>query len=220
MQDAKKSIVIVDDETMFRQGLECLLCSMPNVKVLASVAAMASPVREFVSTQPDVLIAEADLHTQDAFTLIQQARMDWPAVKSILLARRPRERHVYRARAMRVDGLVSKRDSFSSLCRAIDAVVAGRTFYSQRYCNLLGTADPDVSIDGLVDAASGRRLTNRESEVLFFVASGLTLNALAERMGITRHTADNHKTRLMRKLDVHSSVELVRYAVREGIIDP
>jgi DNA-binding NarL/FixJ family response regulator len=102
--------------------------------------------------------------------------------------------------------IVLKSDAFDDLVFAIRAVVGGRQFVSASLGDKM-----------LGDALTP--LTNREQEVLTLVAQGLTNNQIAIALGISPKTVDNHRTRLMRKVDAHSTADLVRYAIRVGLID-
>jgi DNA-binding NarL/FixJ family response regulator len=137
-----------------------------------------------------------------------------PATKTILLTMHKENPYVFEALEAGVHGYVIKSQTGGDLLRAIEEVTAGRVYLSPGISHIV------------VDAYRHRHraeadpLTLREREVLQLIAEGQKTKQIAERLGISVKTAESHRTRIMSKLDVHETANLVRYAIRRGLIDP
>jgi DNA-binding NarL/FixJ family response regulator len=213
----KIGIALLDHQAMVREGVNALLKSVPGVEVLCSTAGCDEALELLNGDVPDVLVIEADLDKHDGLAVARLFRSLWAKVRVVLLMSEPRDGLIGRAMNDDVDAIITKHDSFDTLRCAIDAAVAGKRFYSEAIsCRL-------TSIRSRREGDSctlGALLSKREHEVLAHLAGGSSVKLTAERLGLAANTVDNHKARLMRKLHIHTVVELTRYAVREGLVSP
>ncbi len=212
-------VLVVDDRIMVREGLAALISGEPDLQVVGCVATCAEASTASEGEHPDVAIIEADLRAQLAFSCIRELRAWCPGVRIVLLASNPRDCIISRALSAQVDGIVTAWDSFSMVTAAIKAAVDGRRFFSPVVYSRL-TAQRPAPANAPPGKADLRppQLTSRELEVLGHLVGGETVKETASAMNLAATTVDNHKTRIMRKVDVHNSVGLTRYAIREGII--
>lgn len=210
-------IVLVDDREMIADGLTALLQSEPGLEVVFHAPSLNLAMIG-ADRPPHVLIVQAELRDGDAFAAMRTARLAWPRIRVILLVRDLLDSLLDRAVRARVDGMVIDREPTASLVDAIREVAAGRRAYSPT-----AAARLRIRGNGHADGPThppGAKLTAREFDVLNHLAAGHSVRQTAETLGVTRNTIDNHKTRLMRKVGVHSTVALTRYAIREGLITP
>ncbi len=207
-------VMFIEDQELVREGLAIQIAAQQDLCVVAAAATKQSALASIGSASPDVLLISTELVGEDAFAVLSFVRLIWPHIHALMLASAVRDGVVLRAMDFNVKGFVTKYDSFATLLRGIRSVAAGRRFYSSRIDARLDRIETRAALQGAVS------LTRRELEVMIHLVAGCTVGETADQLGIARTTVDNHKTRLMRKVDVHSSVELTRYAIREGLIDP
>jgi len=207
-------VMIIEDQELVREGIAVQIDAHPHLCVAAAAATKQSAFASVGSVCPDVLLMSTDLVAEDAFSVLSMARLIWPHVHTVMLSSAVRDGIILRAVDFDVKGMVTKYDSFATLLRAIEWVSAGRQFY----CDRINARLERIETNGPHCGAAS--LTRREVDVLVRLVAGYSVGETADQLGIARTTVDNHKTRLMRKVDVHSSVALTRYAIREGLVAP
>ena len=204
-------ILLADDHAVLRDGLRPLL-EGAGWSVVAEVSDGRAAVESAERIKPDVAVLDIGmpgLNGIEAARAMIKARQ--PLVV-VLLTMHAEEPYVVEALRAGVRGYVLKTQASSELVEAIRTVMEGRTYLSPG----ISEAVAEALLVGAQPAADP--LTAREREVLQLVAEGRTTKEVASTLGISVKTADTHRTRLMRKLDVHETAGLVRYAIRRGII--
>jgi DNA-binding NarL/FixJ family response regulator len=204
-------IVIADDHVIFRQGLLNLLRTADNIIVAGSAGTGSEAVALIEKERPDVAVLDISMPGLDGFSILEEAKkMSCPA-RIIFLTMHNDIPIVKRAIRRGAAGFVLKDNAFEDLIYAITAVYSGGVFIS-----------PSVSgrvVGNVEDDQKAPVLTVREREVLKLIASGLTNKQTASRLFISIKTVETHRTNLMQKLDIHTTADLVRYAMRTGILD-
>ena len=206
-------VLLADDHQIVRQGLRALL-----EKAGHSVVGEAADGREACALakklQPNIAVLDLGMPLLNGLDAIGEIRRVSPGTLSILLTMYTDRPYVLRALQAGAKGYVLKTQAADDLVRAIREVWAGAMYLS-----------PGVAV-GLVDAYLSKDekpkepLTPRERQVLQLVAEGKTTKAIAGLLGITFKTAESHRNRIMKKLDIHQTAGLVRYAIRHGLIRP
>jgi DNA-binding NarL/FixJ family response regulator len=162
-----------------------------------------------------VVILHAALPGEDAFGLANRLRVSRPPLRIVLLVTEiPRDLR-RRADIAGVNGIIALRDTTEAVVLAVRSALGGRQFISQ---TVLDWVAADIASSRGSVSAGAHRLTPREREVLQYLTDAKTVKETASILGLAVNTVDNHKTRLMKKLNVHSCVELTRLAIREGMI--
>ncbi len=210
-------IVLIDEQVMVREGMLLVLEAIPGMAVLDGVSSCKEALSLEPDTDPDVVIIDADGDEEDVFTSVRTLRCKWPRIRVIIVLRALRDAILARAPLSGVDGIVTTSDSVDTLHAAIEAVVQGRRFHSTSvWCRSVELASLGTSPQRSATSA----LTTREFQVLFHLAVGKTIKGTARAMGLSPRTIENHKSRVMKRLNIHSGIELVRFAAREGLIVP
>ena len=206
-------ILLADDHAIVRQGLKALL-EREGFAVVAEADDGQAAVRHARERCPDVAVLDFSmplLNGLDAALAILRA---CPRAKAILLTMHTDDHYVLAALQAGVKGYVVKTQASSDLVRAIHEVLRGMMYLS-----------PGIS-QAVVQAYLAKSeiprdpLTSREREVLQLVAEGKSTKEVAGLLGISFKTAESHRTRILKKLDLHETAGLVRYAVRRGLIQP
>ena len=206
-------ILLADDHVLVRQGLRALL-EREGYQVVAEASDGQEAVRLVESLDPDIAIMDISMPSFNGLNAAQEMKRYSEKTKTILLTQHDEAQYVRAALEAGVSGYVLKNQVTSELLLAIRQVSRGQVYLS-----------PGVS-SAVVDAyrsgpeKSKNPLTMRETRVLQLIAEGKSTKDVASLLGISVKTAESHRTRLMHKLDIHETASLVRYAVRNGIIQP
>jgi DNA-binding NarL/FixJ family response regulator len=204
-------ILLADDHAVVREGVRSLL-ERNGLRVVAEASDGLEAVRLAQSTSCDVAVIDIGMPGLNGLDAARAMLQQRPTLRIVLLTMYTEDAYVMQALRAGVRAYVLKTQAASDLLGAIQAAVAGETYLS-----------PGIS-EGVIDAAlSGNGiaadpLTARERQVLQLISEGHTTKEVANVLGISVKTADTHRASIMRKLDIHETAGLVRYAVRSGLI--
>ncbi len=210
-------VLLADDHTLFREGVRALFASEPDIEVVGEAADGAEAVRRTEELEPDVVVMDIMMPVMNGIEATERICAAHPNTKVLVLSMYDDEEYVQRLLAAGASGCMLKRSTSDELVKAVREVVAGGTPLHPAIAAKL-VKDYVRRVQGAVDSATDADLTARETEVLKLVAEGHTNQAIAERLGLSRKTVDAHRTNLMRKLGLHDVTELVKYALRRGVI--
>jgi DNA-binding NarL/FixJ family response regulator len=206
-------VVLADDHVLVRQGLKSLL-EREGFQVVAEASDGQEAVRHVESLQPEIVVMDISMPILNGLNAAREMSRTCPKTKTILLTQHDEGQYVSEALDAGVKGYVLKNQVASDLLLAIRQVSRGQVYLS-----------PGVS-RAVMDAYQSKSekpknsLTLREKQVLQLIAEGKSTKDIASVLGISVKTAESHRTRLMQKLDIHETASLVRYAVRQGIVQP
>lgn len=210
------SIVLADDHHVVRQGLRALLEAEPMFFVKGEAGDGLTALQMVENLRPDVLVLDLMMPGLNGLEVTRQATKLSPMTKIIILSMHAGEAYVLEALRNGAFGYVLKDSGADELVEAINTVIGGRRFLSsplsERAIDLYITKSQDLPEDPYDS------LTTREREVLQLAAEGNTNAQIAERLSISPRTAETHRANMMRKLDLHNSTELIRFALQRGII--
>jgi DNA-binding NarL/FixJ family response regulator len=212
------TVLLADDHTLFREGLRALFAAEEGIQIVGEAANGEEAVRKTGELKPDIVVMDIMMPVMNGIEATRLIRSSHPATKVLVLSMYDDEEYVQQLLAAGATGCMLKRATSDELLRALHEVArGGMALYPTVAAKVV--KDYVRRVQGQDDdtAASGE-LTPRELEVLKLVAEGHTNIAIAERLGVSRKTVDAHRTNLMRKLDLHDVTELVKYALRHGII--
>jgi two-component system response regulator NreC len=204
-------VILADDHQIMRQGLKALL-EQKGFSVVGEAADGHEAVRLANEKHPDIAVLDLSMPLLNGIDAARQIRHDLPATKVILLTMHTDEQYILDAVRAGVTGYVLKSEAATDLVKAIQDVNKGLTHLSSRVSRAV--------VQGYLDKTDrpADPLSPRERQVLQLVAEGKTTKEIATVLGISVKTADSHRTRIMKKLDMHGTAGLVRYAVRTGLV--
>ncbi|HEV8441351.1 MAG TPA: response regulator transcription factor [Methylomirabilota bacterium] len=206
-------ILLVDDHQLVREGLRALL-EREQFQVVGEAADGHDAIKRAQALRPDVAVLDLSMPQLNGLDAAREMSRAAPGIKVIALTVHTEDPYVISALRAGIKGYVLKSQATADLVQAIREVSKGMTYLS-----------PGIS-RAVVEAYLAKTelppdpLTGREREVLQLVAEGRTTKEIAQRLGISVKTADSHRTRIMRKLDIHATAGLVRHAIRVGLIQP
>lgn len=210
-------VLLADDHPIVRQGLRRLLEMETEFTVVAEADNGTEALQLLERYRPDVLIVDLMMPLVNGFEVIRQTAQRFPKVAVIVLSMH--QDNVYVTQALRngARGYVLKDSSPTELVNAVNEVSAGRHFLSAKIADKLG--DFSLALSGVPSSNErNEALTNRQREVMMLAAQGLTSVEIARRLSISPRTAEAHRAQIMRKLGLASQADLIRYAIREGIL--
>jgi RNA polymerase sigma factor (sigma-70 family) len=210
-------IIVADDHGVIRKGLRLQLEQNPDFEVVAEATEGREAVRLAEELHPDVVLMDISMPNLNGIQATSQMVRKNPQIAIIILSMHSDESYLMRTLAAGAKGYLLKESADADLERAIRSVVRGRPYFSPAIANtLLEDYIRELRQRGLQD--SFELLTEREKEILQLLAEGKSNKEIASMLNLSTNTVETHRTRIMQKLDLHNSAEIVLYAVRKRII--
>jgi two-component system, NarL family, response regulator NreC len=206
-------VVLADDHTLVRQGLKSLL-EREGIQVVGEAQDGQEVLQLAAKHSPDVAVIDISMPILNGLDAARELKRSAPKTKTILLTRHDEDEYLIEALRAGVKGYVLKNQAASDLVHAIQVVCRGQVYLSPGMSSVVVDAylsKTELPVDPI---------TSRQREVLQLIAEGKSTKDIASLLGISVKTADSHRSRLMRKLDIHEVASLVRYAVRKGLVQP
>lgn len=213
------SLLLVDDHEVVRTGLRMLLENQPNIKIVGEASTGLQAIELVDSIHPDVVIMDITLPDISGIEATRRLRQSHPDLPVVALTIHEDEQYFFEMLQAGASAYVPKRAAPEDLMNAIHAVINGEVYIYPSLAKLL-VADFLSRANEDINKATVDGLTPREQEVLAVLAEGLSNDEIADKLAISRHTVARHRENLMRKLNLHSRSELVKYAIRKGLISP
>ena len=205
------TVVLADDHPVVRQGVKMLL-EREKFEVVGEASDGLEVIELAQQLRPDVVVLDLVMPTLNGLGAIDEIRKGSPRSKMLLLTMYTHEHYVLEALRAGVKGCVSKAEAPEHLLQAIREVCGGGVYLSPGVSGAVVQAylsKSDVPRDPL---------TGRERQVIQLIAEGETTKEIAVILGVSVKTAESHRSKLMEKLDIHSTAGLVRYAIRRGLV--
>jgi DNA-binding NarL/FixJ family response regulator len=209
-------VLIADDHTMVRESLVSVLQAEGDVQVVAQAADGIEAVEKALQLRPEIVIIDLSMPRLSGIEVIRRLHDAAPAIRILVLTMHQEDEYVLQAVRVGASGYLVKDSAAAELLAAVRAVHAGRGYFGPQAASTLArqVQHPERTLDDPYG-----RLTAREREVFHLIAEGMTTKEIARRLSISVKTAENHRGRVLEKLDMRNTAELVRYALRKGLID-
>jgi DNA-binding NarL/FixJ family response regulator len=215
---ARIKVLLADDHAIVREGVRLCLEGMGDIDVVGEAEDGHQAVRLVGQLAPDVAVLDVTMPRLNGIEALRQIRRDHPKTRVVMLSMHDNEAYVTQALQAGASGYVLKRTAATELAAAIRAANSGDVYLhpgvAKRVVDYLQRLGPDDATPVPHD-----RLTPREREVLQLAAEGLTTREIAEQLVVSTKTAEHHRASAMAKLNLHSQTELVKYAIRTGLIE-
>jgi DNA-binding NarL/FixJ family response regulator len=208
-------LLVADDHGIMRSGLRLLLDRQPDMEVVAEAADGVEAVALALRERPDVCILDVTMPRMTGLEATVEIRAHAPGVAVLVLSMHDDERYLFEALQAGAAGYVLKREADQALVEAVRAAGRGEAF-------ITNAAERSLVREWMEDDSTGPRepLTLREREVLKLIAEAYTNREIGEILHLAPKTVESHRANLLRKLGMRDRVELVRYAIRRGLIEP
>ena len=208
-------ILVVDDHPMIRHGLRSLLNDVSDFQVIDEADDGLEAIRKIELIKPDILIIDMMMPNLNGLEVLLQIKKLSPATHTIVFSMQSAEPYVVEALKAGAAGYILKDTGPSELVTAIQSVLQGNSYLSEQLSERIannGLRVENTAIDLY------QTLTTREREILQLTAEGKSSTEIGEKLVISPRTVEVHRSKLMKKLALHSQTELIRYAIRRGIL--
>jgi DNA-binding NarL/FixJ family response regulator len=212
-------ILIADDHEIVRRGLKAVLSSRPGWIVCAEASNGREAVSLAAQQRPDIVVMDIAMPRLNGLDATRQIRKELPKTQVLILSLHYSDQLLREIVDAGARAYLSKSDASTELLTAVEALTDNRSFFKAGADKIL--------IDGLCNLPSAaqaplihKSLSDREREVVQLVAEGKTSKEVAATLGISVKTAETHRANILRKLEMHSLSELVRYAIKHHMIEP
>ena len=209
-------ILIADDHTLVRESLVGLLQAEGDVQVVAQAADGAETIEKALAVRPDIVVADLSMPRLGGIEVVRRLREQLPDTRVLVLTMHQEDEYVLQAVRAGASGYLVKDSAASELLAAVRNLHAGRGHFGPQAARTLAQQlqHPERTLDDPYG-----RLTSREREVFHLIAEGHTTKEVARKLDISVKTAENHRSRVLEKVGVRNTAELVRYALRKGLLD-
>ena len=212
-------VVVADDHALMRRGVRDLLEADPDIEVIGEAGDGREAAHLTQKLRPDVLIIDLTMPELNGLDAIRQIRKDSPQVELLAFSMHDSEDLIREVLAAGARGYVLKSDAAFCLIEAVKSLARHKPFFTQRISEaILHTLARSAGARS--DKTSSDPLSAREREILQLLAENKSNKEIAMRLGISVRTVETHRRSVMQKLDAGSIVELVHYAIRNGIVQP
>jgi len=213
----KIRVLVVDDHTIVRDGICALLRFAGDIDVVGEAANGREALEMVRKFMPDVMLIDIAMPNMNGLEATRRIRKEFPKVKILVLTQYDDKEHVFWAIEAGACGFISKTAASSDLVSGIRSIHRGDSFLSPSAAKFL-VEDYQLEASLMREQDPYKQLSDREREVLKLLAEGHTTREIADMLVISVKTVQGHKTNLMSKLDIHNRTDLVKYALRKGII--
>ena len=216
----KRTVLIIDDHPIFREGLKSILGCSEILEVIGEASGAKDGLSIARKMNPDLVLTDISLPDENGIELTRKIRTALPDTRVIIISMHNKVDRIVDAFQAGATGYIIKESAAERLVDGIRDVLDGKYYLdssvSHSVVKRLMESSPRDKMK--TDTAYGA-LTSREQEVMALLAHGIPIKKIAERLFLSPKTVQNHRANIMSKLDIHNSHELIRYAARLGIID-
>lgn len=213
-------LLLVDDHAVVRLGLKMLIESESDLEIAGEADSAKAALERAASLQPEVILMDVGLPDQSGIEVTREIKKLYPGIAVLALTIHEDEEYFFRMLDAGASGYVPKRAAPEELLTAIRLVASGEVYIYPSLAKLLVKDYLSQPHSGSDNINGMEAITAREQEVLAMIADGANNNEIAEALNISPKTVARHRENIMQKLNLHSRTELVRYAIRKGIIRP
>lgn len=214
----KIRIVVADDHAIFRAGLRALLDAQPDMQVVGEAGDGAQALAKVRELQPDVVLLDLSMPGMDGLTALRYMHEDGLTSRALVLTMHAENEYLFQVLESGGYGYVLKQAVDTDLFEAIRTVAAGEVFLYPTATTLLLSRYLDQRGKGESEDGHDDALSEREREVLVLTAEGYSSQEIGEQLALSAKTVETYRTRVMRKLNLHHRSDLVRYALRTGLL--
>jgi DNA-binding NarL/FixJ family response regulator len=211
----KIRVLIADDHAMVRQGFTVLLNAQPDMEVVGEAADGHEMVELADNLRPDVILADIGMPNLNGIEATKLIHRRYPEMPVVMVTIHTSSSYVIRALRSGALGYVIKNDDFQHVIESIRTVSSGQRYLS----NQVSQQIIDAVVSGInMDDNFEERISIREREILQLIVEGNNNSQIAKKLVISARTVETHRTNIMRKLGLSSQIDILRYAIRHGII--
>jgi DNA-binding NarL/FixJ family response regulator len=217
---SKIRIFLVDDHQLVRDGIKALLISAEDLTILGEASSGRECFEKIAKEPPDILILDISLPDTNGIEITKRISAEYPDTRVLILSMYTNEDFIFNSVKAGARGYLPKNTSREELLNAIHAIYEGEEFFSDSISRImLKSYVRKAKEDDLVSQGGPIPLTTREIEILKLFAEGFINKEISDQLDISIRTVETHKNHIMKKLELKSTVELIKYAIRNKIVE-
>ena len=217
----KKKILLVDDHPLYRAGLKSLLGDSPSFHIVGEAGDGQEAIRLTKTLKPDLVLLDISLPDKSGIEITRELKSLFPEILIMIVSMHAKIEYIVDAFRAGALGYVIKESAAERLVQGLETVARGDYFLDSSLSHeVVGRILRLPIQEAKISDGKYASLTPREEQVLRLLAEGHSAKEIGEKLYISPKTVENHRASIMDKLDLHSTLELIRYAVRLGLIDP
>ncbi|MDH5655548.1 MAG: response regulator transcription factor [Spirochaetia bacterium] len=209
----KWKIFLADDHGILREGVKMILSASNHCEVVGEADDGKAALDQIEKIVPDIAILDISMPSMTGIEVARHLKKSQPSIKIIMLSRHDNEEYVKQLLKFNINGFVLKEEAGDDLLKCIESVMNGKTYLSPRIESQL-SGDSSSSKDSPFIS-----LTNREREILKLIAEGKSSEEIAKILNISSRTVKVHRANMMKKLNVHKVADMVKYAIKAGMVE-
>jgi len=210
------TIIVVDDHPIVRQGLRHLLEAEPEFRVVGEAEDGIAAIQLLERLKPDILVLDMMMPSLNGLEVLRRLKNISPNTRTIILSMQSADAYVFESLKNGAAGYILKETGPSELVNAVRQVVLGNQYLSPKLSKRIQTSSGQGILDVPSDAYD--TLTAREREILQMTVEGRTSHEIGEKLTISPRTIEVHRSNFMNKLGIHNQAELIRFAIKRGIL--
>lgn len=215
----KLTVIVADDHVLVRRMLTNWLQSAGDIDVVASVGTADDAVDQAATLRPKMILLDIEMPGLQVFEAARQIQLLEPETRVVFLSGFLKDCYIEQALAVKASGYILKTESPEVVLRALRLIAEGGTYFSPPVWDRM-RGDPANARAMATGRTRLAAITVREREVLSYLARGLSKKQIAQLLHLSERTINAHCSHLMDKLNIHDRVELARFAIREGLVEP
>ena len=213
---SKLRILLADDHALIREGLKALINAQADMEVVGEAGDGLAAYKAAKELQPDLIVMDVSMPEMNGAKATERLKQELPDTKVLALTVHEDNGYLRQLMKAGASGYVLKRAAAEDLIHAIRAIAGGGVYIDPAMMSkVMGSSTRKRSLN---DALNNNTLSERETEVLRLIALGYSNKEIAAQLEISIKTVETYKSRLMEKLDLHSRVDIVRYALQQGLM--
>jgi len=217
----RAKVLIVDDHQIVRDGILRILTDEKDIELVGSVSSGKEALDFIKCTLPEIVIADLSMPNMSGIELTERITKLYPSVKVLILSMFNNEEYIVSAIQAGAKGYLPKQDSTTEiLLEAIRTIINGEEFYSPSISKIvMKSFVNNIKSSNVSDVAKKHQLTSREKEILKLYVEGYTNKEIAEKLSLSVFTIKTHKNNIMQKYNFKSTVEMIKFALRNNIVE-
>jgi len=216
----KIKIILVDDHQIVRDGIKSLLAECIDIEIIAEAKDGNELFKILKDKTPNIILLDISLPGMSGIEVSKRMRVDFPEIKILMLSMYTSEDFIFNALKAGVMGYLPKNTTRDELLQAINNIAANKEYFSKSISDTILKSYVNTAKNGsVVSSDSLESLTNREREILHYVVEGNNNTSIAKQLCISIRTVETHKSSIMRKLNLGNTVDLIKFAIKNNLIE-
>jgi len=207
-------LLIADDHAVVRQGIRQILSDAPEVRIVGEACTGVEALELMRESDADLVLLDLSMPGLTGLDVVRQVRHERPTVRILVLSVHPEEQYAVRVMKAGASGYLTKDSAPEELITAVRCIASGHKYVTATLAERLA-AEVEIGSDKLPHES----LSDREYQVMLLLAEGLRVQDIAERLTLSAKTVSTYRTRLLQKMNMRSSTDVVRYALRHGLVN-